>query len=110
MDDNNDWVAAAESPLVPGTKAHAVALTPVVFFLMHFRVWTFLVCLCVAVVLVVLSAKGWSVGWLWRRLRCRLRGARICARPVWWRRQMLLGYSFGEIPMSMLRSDRRRRL
>lgn len=60
----------------------------VVVWLLHIKVWTFILMLIVMVVQSVLRLKGRTVPWVIRRLRGRLSGDVLYARPIWYRRRM----------------------
>jgi hypothetical protein len=97
------WIEACRPPQVPGTQAHASALTPIVFLLVHVSWITFGLVLLTATGVATLSIKGRSVTWLVRKVKCNLRGRRVSARPVWFRRRSQLVRSHGDIDMSVLR-------
>jgi len=98
------WVEASRPPKVPGTNAHASAMTPLAFVVFNFTsllLWG--IVFAVAIGIGYLSLKGRQMGWIVRRMKCRLRGGRISARPVFYRRRMCKTSSHGEVEMSVFR-------
>lgn len=81
------WVNASKSPFIPGTRVHAVSLTPLVFMLVYFSWLTFFLTLSVVTFMSVLSMKGRTLTWLLRKMRGRLRGFEVQARPFWYLRR-----------------------
>jgi hypothetical protein len=82
-----DWVYASNSPVVPGTSVHAYALTPVVLWVVWWSWTTLFAVVLVAAVMGYLQWKGRKPAWVLRKFKCRLRGASVAARPVWYRRR-----------------------
>jgi hypothetical protein len=99
------WVKASMVPRIPGTNAHAGALTPLGGLLVYFSWITFFVVVATTVGVIVLSMKGIEAGWLLRRTKARLRGHRVHSRPVFLRRRMLRMVATDEVSMGILRTD-----
>lgn len=97
------WVEASRPPKLPGTNAHASAATPVVFFLVHFAWVTFFLVLATVIAVAILSIQGRSVTWLLRKAKCNLRGKKLYARPVWYRRRVLNTRSYSSIDIRTFR-------
>lgn len=95
MAEVTNWVRACRSPVVPGTSIHAMALTPLVLWTVWWSWWTFVLTLLSTAAFVVLEIKGRRPGWIVARLRSRLRGQFVAARPSWYRRRRsrLLAYA-----------------
>jgi hypothetical protein len=87
MADNASWIRACQSPVVPGTSIHAMALTPLVLWTVWWSWWTFLLTLGVAVLFITLEVKGRRPQWVVARLRSKLRGQKVLARPYWYTRR-----------------------
>jgi hypothetical protein len=83
----NEWVHASVSPVVPGTKIHAFALTPIALWFIWWSWWNFALVLVTAATVGYLQAKGRKPGWVLRRAKAKLRGEVVTARPVWYRRR-----------------------
>ncbi len=98
-----EWVSAGHAPVVPGTKAHASALTPLGLFIVHFSWVNFGLCVIVAVGVVFLTLKGRPFSWYWRRNLSKLRQGRLSAWPQYIRRRMLWTQSWSSIPTDHLR-------
>lgn len=81
------WVNAARSPYIPGTRIHFSTLTPLAFMVVYFAWVTFIILLGAVSFMAVLSIKGRTLTWLLRRTKSRIRGGRVLARPVWFRRR-----------------------
>jgi hypothetical protein len=77
------WRSACLSPVVPGTKIHAMALTPFVFLIFRFSMTWLLCCLAMVMVLGWMQFKGLQPAWIIRRAKCRLRGHWVSARSIW---------------------------
>lgn len=97
------WVEASRAPKLPGTNAHASCLTPLVFFLVHISWTTLAIVILTVVFVVILSIKGRSVSWLLRKIKCNLRGRKLYARPVWFRRRMLRVASHSDLDIDIFR-------
>lgn len=97
------WIEAARPPKIPLTNAHASACTPVVFLLVHISWFTFVMVILTVIAVAILSIKGRTVSWLVRKSKCNLRGRKLHARPVWYRRRMLRVTSHGSLGVSFLR-------
>lgn len=76
-----NWVRACRSPVVPGTSIHAMALTPLVLWTVWWSWWAFVLTMLSTAAFVVLEIKGRRPGWIVARLRSRLRGQFVAARP-----------------------------
>lgn len=83
-----DWVRVTDGPVLPGTPLHAVIALPILMILVMPRFWTVMLLVGVAVFMAILQIKGRSFSWLVRYLKGRMRGRRLSARPVWYRRRM----------------------
>lgn len=83
-----EWTQAVRGTQLLWLPIPAYSALPILIWVMHARVWTFMVALTVCVTLAVLRAKGRSVTWIVRRLHSKLRGGVVFARPVWYRRRM----------------------
>lgn len=83
-----DWVRVTDGPVLPGTPFHAVIAVPILMILVMPRLWTAVVLLGVAVFMGYLHLRGRRFSWLVRYIKSRLRGRRLSARPVWYRRRM----------------------
>lgn len=97
------WVDASRSPVVPGTNAHASAMTPLLFLIVHFSLITLGILMAVVFSVAYLSIKGLSVLWLLRKGKSRLRGQRISARPLFYWRRAIRVRSHGDCDMSVFR-------
>lgn len=100
-----DWIEASRSPLIPGTRAHASAITPLVLFLVHIAWWTLGVVMSVVITLAILNSRGITMSWLLRRQKSRLRGGRLSARPVFYRRRLLQSQSIAQMDVKVLRAN-----
>jgi len=60
------------------------AAFPLLLFLLHIRLWTFVVAIVATVFFTVLQKYGYTITVFWRRLRCILAGKVKLATP-WWR-------------------------
>jgi hypothetical protein len=95
MSESATWVKACLSPVVPGTKVHAMALTPLILWTVWFSWLTFALTLAVAAMFFALEIKGRRPGWVTARQRSRLRSQKVAAMPYWYlrRRNRLQSYS-----------------
>lgn len=62
----------------------ARAAFPLLFFLLHIRLWTFIVAVVVTLFFGILERYGFSLVVFWRWLRTTLAGRRKYSSP-WWR-------------------------
>lgn len=77
------WRDAARSPKFFGIDGKAAI--PLMFFLLHMRLWTFVLTLSCAIFFAILSHFGFSFRVFLIRVRGVLGGRHKVARP-WWRR------------------------
>lgn len=97
------WIEASRPPCVPGTSAHASAITPVIFLILHVSWLTAGIVLAVVVGIAILSIKGRSVTWLLSKAKSRLRGGVVSARPYYYRRRINRVQSYDDCEMSIFR-------
>jgi hypothetical protein len=95
-----EWTHAPRGVQLLWFPIPAYSVLPILIWVMHARVWTFILALSVCVALGVLKAKGRTVIWVLRRLKCKLRGGIVLARPVWYRRRTQHLQSFDLVPLS----------
>lgn len=100
MSDSPNWVMAAYSPVIPGTRVHASVATPFVAFVVNIS-WTTFFCVLIAIITaVILQTKGRTFTWVFRRLMSKLRGQIVWARPIWYRRRFARMESYESIEMN----------
>lgn len=97
------WIEASRIPKVPGTNAHASAITPLVFLILHVSWFTVGIVMSVVIVIAYLSIKGRQVTWLFRKYKCALRGGVVSARPLYYRRRALKVQSHDDCDMATFR-------
>jgi hypothetical protein len=100
MSESAGWVRACQSPVVPGTNVHAMALTPVILWTVWWSWFTFALTLAVAALFVVLEIKGRRPGWIIARQRSRLRGQKVLANPYWYLRRRSRIESYADLQIS----------
>ncbi len=83
-----DWTQATRGTHLLWLPIPAYAGLPILLWVMHARVWTFLLAIAICVVLSVLRAKGRSVPWVIRRIKCYMRAGVVQARTVWYLRRL----------------------
>ena len=83
-----EWNQAVRGTHLLWLPIPAYAGMPILFWIMHARLWTFVLAITVCVVLSILKLKGRTVPWIVRRFKLWLRGGVVQARPVWYRRRM----------------------
>lgn len=96
---NAEWTQCVRGTHLLWLPIPAYAALPILLWVMHARMWTFVVALAVCITLAVLRLKGRSVCWILRRLHSRLRGGIVYARPVWYRRRMQHLDGFDLVPL-----------
>jgi hypothetical protein len=87
-----EWTQARNGTQLLWLPIPAYAAFPILLWVMHMRVWTFVVALSVCATLTIFKMRG---RWL--------RGEVVFARPVWFRRRMQHLNSFDLVE---LRPDR----
>jgi hypothetical protein len=97
------WIEASRIPTIPGTKAHAAAITPLMLLILHISLFTLLIVVAVIFAIVILAIKDRQLPWLIRKAKCRLRGYTLSARPIYYRRRAMLLQSFSELDVEVLR-------
>lgn len=103
MTQNADWVNAGRPPVIPGTKAHACALSPLGLYLLHFSWFNFFLCVLMVGLAIFITVKGRTIGWYWRRMLSKLRNGRMSAWPLYIRRRMQWTSNWSSIKTEMLR-------
>ena len=97
------WVKASLPPLVGPLPAWVVLPVPFLLFnITSLRVWLFM--LTALGIAIVLRMQGRTLLWVVRRLRTRLRGMRLEARPIGYRRAMTMDASIDEFDFDKWRS------
>src|SRR3989344_4625262 len=81
------WVQLPEGPVLPFTPLNAVIAVPIFLIMVMPRWSTFIFLIGVAIFMVILQMKGISFSCFIRYLKGRMRGGRVAARPVWYRRR-----------------------
>ncbi len=87
MGEQPKWVQVVLGPRFPGTPFHAVIMVPMLLILVVPRLWTLVVLMSVVAFMGYLQMTGRSFTWFVRDIKRRLRGGRVQARPVWYRRR-----------------------
>jgi len=77
----------------------AYASLPILIWIMHATWVTFCIAIVTCLTLTVLRTKGIQVPWLIRRSKQVLRGSRIHARSLWWRRRTHFLTSLDSLPL-----------
>lgn len=78
-----DWVRSAESVGLPFTSIPAYCSFPMLVCLFYARLLTIGFAVIMTLVVWWLQRKGYTLGWMVRRARSKLRGERVSARPIW---------------------------
>lgn len=81
-----DWVKASLPPMLGPLPAWTII--PVPFLLLRWGVFTITITIAVFILGIYLTKKGRTLMWTVRRLRTYLRGYRMDARPLGYRRAM----------------------
>lgn len=66
----------------------ASSAVPFFVAMLHMRWWTFLIAILVVIFQVVMRSKGRTMLWVVRKLKVRLAGGSVLARPIWYQRRM----------------------
>jgi hypothetical protein len=97
------WVKASLPPLVGTLPAWVVLPLPFLLFNMaSLSMW--LLTATIFGLAIVLRVRGRTLLWVVRRLRTRIRGLRIEARPIGYRRAMTMDSSIDEFDFDRWRS------
>jgi hypothetical protein len=78
-----DWVRSAESTGLPFTSIPAYCSFPMLVCLFYARLWTIGISVIVTLAVWRLQRRGYTLGWMVRRARSKLRGERVSSRPIW---------------------------
>lgn len=78
---NAAWRDSARYPKFFGLDSRAVF--PIIIFLLHIKLWTFIVSMITMVFFSMLMRYGFTLGTFLRFLRAQVGGKRKMARP-WW--------------------------
>jgi intracellular multiplication protein IcmT len=82
-----EWTQAVRGAHLLWFPIPAYSALPILLWVMHARMWTFILAISVCVILAILKTQGRTVPWVLRRLKSKLRGGVVLARPVWFRRR-----------------------
>ena len=93
------WIEASRSPVVPGTRVHASAATPLLLFVVWWSWITLWILLVVTGVMTWIELKGRRPAWVLRRAKGRLRGNLVAARPTFYRRRRSRIESYEHLPI-----------
>lgn len=85
---SSDWTNAVKGVRFLWFPIPAYSSVSVLIWIMHARIWTFILALVMVGVLTYLHFRGRSVPWVIRRFRSYLRGGVVNARSVWYRRRV----------------------
>jgi len=77
------WTRTAESAGFPYTSMPAYTVLPMVPCLFYMRLWTLGLAFFCTLFVWRMTVKGRTLTWMFNRLRGRLHGNRLSARPVW---------------------------
>ena len=94
------WIEASRSPVVPWTKVHASAATPLLLFVVWWSWITLWILLVVTGVMTWIEIKGRRPAWVLRRAKGRLRGNLVAARPSFYRRRRARIESYEHLPIA----------
>ena len=94
-----EWTQAALSPHFLWFPIPAYASLTVLLWVMHARVWTFILALIVIGLLTYLHMRGRKVPWVINRFKSFLRGGVVHARSTWYRRRTQYLGSFDMIDL-----------
>lgn len=78
-----NWVKTGENAGFPFTKMPAYAALPFIPCLFHLRLWTILFALVSTAIVYFMHRKGYTILWIIRRVKGKMIGNRVSARPAW---------------------------
>lgn len=99
-----EWIDACRHPVVPWTRIHAAALTPLLLIIVWFSWITLAILVLVSLTMVIMQMKGREPIWVIRRLQSALRRGRVQAQPYWYRRRRTNLVSYDRVVMRDLRA------
>ncbi len=82
-----NWVKTGDHAGFPFTKIPAYVAIPMLPCLVHLRLWTAGLALFCTFIVWYMDKKGYTLTWLINRMRGRMIGNRISARPTWFIRR-----------------------
>lgn len=83
----SEWTNAVRGAHLLWAPIPAYAGLPILLWVFHAKVWTFVLAVGICVTLSILKTRGIKVPWLMRRFQLQLRGGVVQARTVWYRRR-----------------------
>jgi hypothetical protein len=89
-----DWTQATRGTRLLWLPIPAYAGLPILLWVMHARIWTFILAISICIALSVLRAKGRSVPWVVRRFKSYARAGVVQARTIWYLRRVRALESF----------------
>lgn len=92
----NHWAQAARGAHFFWFPIPAYAMLPFMLWIFIQTWWMFLFAVVVCLMLSVLKMRGRSVSWVIRRVHCRIRGGRVYARTIFYRRRVNLRLNLEE--------------
>ncbi|TAL65750.1 MAG: hypothetical protein EPN79_11260 [Burkholderiaceae bacterium] len=93
----NNWPRTGRSYKIPGTPLPPQAGAPLVLILFHLSLLTLGLALAVCAVFSYASFKNRTILWAARRIRSKLRGGVIAARPRLYRRRFTMNEQLSDI-------------
>lgn len=97
---SSKWTRAVRGTHFLWFPIPAYSSLSVLLWVMHARLWTFLLALTLIGVLTYLHMRGRTVLWVIRRFRSFLRSGVVYARPIWFRRRTQHLGSFDLVDLS----------
>ncbi len=82
-----NWVRTGESMGFPFTSMPAYTSIPMIPVLFYARMSTIIIALLTTMLVWYLTSKGYTLLWLLNRIKGRLHGNSISARPIWFIRR-----------------------
>ena len=83
-----DWTQATKGAQLLWLPIPAYSGLPILLWILHARVWTFVLAISICVVLSILRAKGRTVPWVVRRTKSYMRAGVVQARTIWYLRRV----------------------
>jgi hypothetical protein len=99
MRQNNDWNACVRGVNLLWLPIPAHCIVPIILTLMIQTWWAFALMVSTLAFFAYLRHRGRTATWLLCRLKCRLRGGVVYARPIWFRRRTQYIISFDAISL-----------
>lgn len=82
-----NWAKTGDHAGFPFTRLPAYVVIPMLPCLVYLRTWTLGIAILCTLIVIYMDKKGYSIMWIVNRLKGKMIGNRVSARPIWYIRR-----------------------